>query len=285
MSRVVELTKFNQLEFHHALARGYAIVYRGLLQNWPAIKQWNSEYFQDKCSQIDVVIKFFDANGVRSEQAKMYRYLEILNAYKKGEMGNDIPYCHDIPIFLQAQQLLDDVGDFPLTILPKLYRNEWWKFAQFFMSPVGAITPLHFDTLRTNNLFFQIKGSKRFSFIPWEEREACARRGWRWFEYNPEIQNVGEIANINKSTVEVHQGDILIMPAGMLHHVRTLTDSISFNIDFHTRASALVSFKSIKEKMPRENLYYNWLSLCGLLGLMKRESFFEKYRPYLNYIS
>ncbi|WP_233420782.1 cupin-like domain-containing protein [Xenorhabdus nematophila] len=276
MGCVVEVTRFDQNECHRTLAQGCAIVFRGLLKDWPAIERWGADYFQAKCPQIDVIIKFFDADGVRFEPAKMYRYLELLNEYKKGEKGGSIPYCHDIPIFLQAQQLLDDIGDFPLMALPKLYREDWWQFVQFFMSPAGAVTPLHFDTLRTNNLFFQIQGSKRFTFIPWEERNACSRRGWRWFEYNPEIQGDNKFVNISNCTIEVHQGDMLLMPAGMLHHVRTLTDSISFNIDFHTRSSAIASFKSIKEKMPRENLYYNGLSLCGLLGLIKRERFFRE---------
>ena len=291
MLEVKEYAKFDRSKLYKQLIVNNAVVYRGLTKSWPATKQWTPDYFKETCPEVEVTIKYFTQSEVRTENSTMLDYVNKFQRYKSNDSSvgmDNIPYCHDIPIFLQSQKLIRDVNPFPSSVLPVFYRQNWWKFVQFFMSPAGAVTPLHFDTLRTNNLFFQIKGCKKFTLIPWDERELCSRKGWRWFNYDPEKKEHSsspDYSSINTTTVEVHEGDVLVMPAGMLHHVRSLTDCVSFNIDFHTHHSVLKSFKRPKDKMPIENYYYNWLCFRGLFLKMGHEHFFSKYKPYLNYIS
>ncbi|MCF2825926.1 MULTISPECIES: cupin-like domain-containing protein [unclassified Pseudoalteromonas] len=283
MFGVAEYNHLDIAQCQQQLKEGKAVVLRGLIKQWPAVNLWSPTYFKNQFPQLEVTIKYFGAQNIRTQHTTMQRYVDILKAFQAGKSGHEIPYCHDIPIFLQTQDLLQDIGTFPSTILPSFYREQWWKFVQFFMSPSGAVTPLHFDTLRTNNLFFQVAGKKRFTLVPWHQRSDCHRRGWRWFDHNPEQALDSDI--IEHRRVEIDGGDVLIMPAGMLHHVRTLTDSISFNIDYHTKATAFSALTRVIEKMPRENLYYNAVSLLGLAGFMRHDAFFKRYRSYLNYIS
>lgn len=119
---------------------------------------------------------------------------------------------------------------FPLNFLSAPYRSHWWRYSQFFMGPGGSVTPLHFDRLLTHNLFFQIFGAKQFIILPPSHATYCGRRGWRWFDVDPEQPNYVRFPQYKRATpvvITVNAGDILYMPPGTLHHVRSLSTAIS----------------------------------------------------------
>lgn len=288
---IVERTEFDQAEFKQAFLNKQVVVYRNHIKSWPAITKWHPEYFSARCGNMPIVAKTFATMGTNVQHMSMKEYVELIATFKDGHGGNTDkvgPYCHDVPIFLLAKHLINDIGDFPLDILPDWYAKDWARFVQFFMSAKGSVTPLHFDTLMTNNLFFQIKGNKRFTIINGDDRKYCYRRKWRWFNVDPEApdyQEYPEYMHANVGTVEVKAGDMFYMPPGTLHHVRSLDDCISFNIDFHTLESVMKSFLSILKGMPKANVYYNYLSLKAILNLEGDDDIFERYKSYLNYIS
>ena len=196
-------------------------------------------------------------------------------------------YLHDVPIFLVLPELIAEVGAPPAGILPAWYGAQWWKFAQFFLGPDGAKTPLHFDTLRTYNLFFHLRGRKTFTLIDWRHRDRCDRRGWRWFGLDPDAPDFPEEADRRGLTYEqvtLGPGDVLVMPPGMLHHVRSYGVTTSFNIDFHTPASAAAALALSLGRAPGVNLRYSAAALAGLLGVAPGAAS-RLYAPYLNYVS
>ncbi|MFT6779115.1 MAG: ribosomal protein L16 Arg81 hydroxylase [Paraglaciecola sp.] len=288
---VSERFDFDEIEFKDQFLDKQPIIYRNISNDWSAVRHWSPNYFKQACPDIDITVKYFKPKGVEVKHSTMSEYVDLLDANlgnSKTLKAEEVPYCHDIPIFWQAPQLIQDVETFPVNALPKFYQQNWQQFVQFFMSPAGAVTPLHFDTLRSQNLFFQIKGEKCFSLIPWKDRAKCLRRGWRWFDFDPEDKNqlaLPEFSDVEIVKVNIKEGDVLYIPAGMLHHVRTLEDSISFNIDFHTKRSVVSSFLGGFENMPAENHRYNWLCARGLFTRMSQESFFKGYKHYLNYVS
>jgi hypothetical protein len=83
----------------------------------------------------------------------------------------------------------------------------------------------------------------------------------------------------------VKAGDILYMPPGILHHVRSLEPSISFNIDFHTRSSVLRALAQCYNGMPAKSVYYNAVAALAVVGKIPERFTFPLYRPYLSYIS
>jgi hypothetical protein len=288
---IVEKTQFDSMQFKKIFLNKQAVIYRNQIKSWPAITKWKPEYFSDKCGSIPIVAKTFSDKNVHVQQMNMKEYVEMVNCFKAehGENSDKIgPYCHDIPIFTLAKQLTEDIGKFPSEILPDWYAKNWSRYVQFFMSPKGSVTPLHYDTLITNNLFFQIKGNKRFTILTYKNSKHCYRRGWRWFDVDPEkvdLNKYPQFKDAEVSSVEVNAGDMFYMPPGMLHHVRSLNDCISFNIDFHTLTSVLKSFLSIPKGMPKQNIYYNYLTLKALLNKSGGDQVFERYKNYLNYIS
>ena len=288
---IEERTHFDQFEFKHEFLGKKSVIYRGQIKHWAAVEHWGFDYFADKCPDILITAKIFNKDSVDHKVVTMANYVASIKGFeeKYGKESNQIkPYCHDVPIFLLAEKLINDVGQFPWHILPEWYQTKWWKYVQFFMSAKGSVTPLHFDTLMTNNMFFEIKGTKRFTLINGNDAKHCFRRGWRWFDVDPErvLPNQrNKFSNADIGVVDVRAGDMFYMPGYMLHHVRSLEACISFNIDFHTIPSVLKSFMAISTTMPKRNLYYNLLSCWALLRGGEQDDIFDKYRSYLNYVS
>ena len=75
------------------------------------------------------------------------------------------------------------------------------------------------------------------------------------------------------------------MPPGMLHSVKGLEESISFNIDFHTNKSVAIALTKIFFGMPKKNWYYNLICALGLILKIPSKYLFSFYKSYLNYVS
>lgn len=78
---------------------------------------------------------------------------------------------------------------------------------------------------------------------------------------------------------------MLYMPPGMLHHVRSLDGSMSFNVDWHTRDSAIQGVLALKRNMPLKNVYYNAVIALGQCARISAGRVLPWYRSYLNYVS
>jgi Cupin-like domain len=275
------------------LAPELPVLMPGLCANWDACKLWSPDYFRAIAPTLQVPVKTYgEDGGVKVSRWPLKDYADFLERSETGGAAegrrSDLPYCHDIPMFAMVKGLARDCRPFPAEFLPSWYRKDWWKYAQFFLGPSGSVTPLHFDTLITHNLFFQIKGRKRFTIIPPDQMELCGRRGWRWFDVDPEAPDFARVPAYRRASpveIVVAPGDVLYMPPGTLHHVRGLDVSVSFNIDFHTKTSVLRALLSCRSGMPKQNVYYNTILALGLVLGVPPAMLFRYYRSYLSYVS
>jgi Cupin-like domain len=193
-----------------------------------------------------------------------------------------------VAIFNTFPELVNDISHEVKNYFSSYYGQHWWSYMQFFMSVSGHVTPLHFDTLMTNNTFFQIKGKKRFILIPWDQRDCCYMKSWRWSDVDPSKPDLNKHIKFSEAqpqVVDVEGGDILFMPSGMLHCVETLSFSISFNIDWHSQKSVVRGVKSFMYGAPWKNVYYNMLIYSGLKFKVPEKVIYKYYRSYLGYIS
>lgn len=290
MSFLVERESISPKDFKRCfLCPQQAVKVSGFLQEYNIASDWSFGYFRERIGSLKIPLKeFFKSGDIGVSEWTLSQYVDSIAEYEENSDLSRPPYCHDIPIFHLAPELVNDVASLPSDFFPSWYEDSWWDFVQFFMSPSGSVTPLHFDTLMTNNLFFQVEGVKDFFLLPFSERSNCYRRGWRWFDVDPTQERLDQYPDFNMdrcTKVTLNAGDMLYMPPGMLHHVVTREPSISFNVDFHTKASVLKSFLSIFERMPNLTAYYNFLSFLGVVLKVPRKYIFRFYRPYLNYIS
>jgi hypothetical protein len=289
---VAEVDAIGRNEFFGEFVRGRRPVrIRGLMRGWKA-RQWDGDYLRRRVGGLRLAVKSgYVADGVRQTIA-LTDYIDSVVAYEDGLRRGLAPkwpgYLHDVPIFHHAPELGDDVEPFPLHLFPRWYWPHWPTYVQFFMGPTGSVTPLHFDTLCTHNLFFQVVGRKRFTLVPAEQKKYCYLDGWRWARFDPSDPDLHEFPLAARTTpvpVVLEPGDVLYIPPGTLHHVVGLSSSISFNIDWHTARSALRGLTTVFRGAPLKNGYYNALCLLGLgLGVPARYVL-PLYRSYLEYVS
>lgn len=281
-------------EFRRRYRGRRSVVVSGLTQEWRAVTEWSGGYFAELAGDLRVKVKPGYIPQGEVDFLTLGRYAEIVEGYEAilasgGEKPAQPPaYLHDIPMLAMVPRLVDDVQPFPVDWLPRWYRSRWWRFAQFFYGPTHSLTPLHFDTLGTHNLFFQVKGTKRFIVISSEERRRCYMYGWRWSEVDPEAPDFHRhpaFSEVTPREALVGPGDVLYMPPGTLHHVRSLDESISFNIDWHTRGSAYAGMAGVTRGMPWKNFYYNAIVAFGLTTGISSRALYPLYRSYLDYIS
>ena len=250
---------------------------------------WTPEYIKSINSSLQVVVKKFNNNKLLgTENLSLGEYVDYLVKYRSQSEYSDLLYCHDIPLLTLLPKLKKDIVDSFIICLPKFYREQWWKYVQFFMGPKGSWTPLHFDCLFTHNIFFQVRGRKKFYIINSKKIKDCEIFDWRWGRFNPEKPNYNKFKKIKKEDVfevVVEAGDIFYMPPGTLHAVKSLEESISFNIDFHTKKSVLMSLTKLFQGMPMKNTYYNFICALGLIFNIPSKYLFKYYKSYLNYIS
>ena len=112
-----------------------------------------------------------------------------------------------------------------------------------WLGPKGSVTPLHRDS--ADNFAFHIFGSKRWTLFPPEQHphlgilslEGLQQTGGEFaiseidFE-DPDLERFPEFENAKPSQVELNTrggGEVLFLPAGWHHHVRTLDTSLMLN--------------------------------------------------------
>ncbi|WP_373526931.1 cupin-like domain-containing protein [Nostoc sp.] len=292
------VTISSEVERHHQISgedflvnyvnKSQPVIISGVIPKWDAFSKWSLPYFRSIAPELNICAKKFHNGKIARESFTIEKYAEILEEYEQTKNQIQPPYCHDIPLFSLIPSLIKDVQPFALDYLPKWYAYKWWRYCQFFIGSSNSLTPLHFDCLLTNNLFFQIVGRKQFTLLLSEDSKYCYRHNWRWFKIDPEHPDFEQYPlykNARPIKVIVHPGDILYMPPGTLHHVRSLDMSISFNVDWHTSKSSFNGIAASFKGMPVKNVYYNLLLALGLIFKVPPQVVFRFYKSYLNYVS
>lgn len=269
---------------------GRPVVLEGLQRDWPAAKAWNLESMRARVGHQRVRVKHGYVASKQQFEMTVSEYLDLIEgkAQPPGPPGSPLPYLHDLPLLAMLPELRLDLEPFPRELFPPLYREKWWEFSQFFLGAKGSLTPLHFDCLETQNLFFQVTGHKRWILIPREDAKFCSIYDWRWSKVDPERPDFAkypDFANARPVELTLGPGDTLYLPPGTLHHVRGQSISISFNLDWHTKASALRGVAAIGRGMPLKNVRYNLAVALALWGRLPAKVLMPFYKSYLNYVS
>jgi hypothetical protein len=161
---------------------GIPVVVSNALTRCEALQQWHLDYFKARAGKQIVRIKEGYLPNLTVSNMALEDYLDHISKYEYGfqhglSTTKDMPgYLHDIPLVsLLGDAIANELSGFPAEYFPKWYRSDWWRFSQFFLGPTNSLTPLHFDTLLTHNLFFQVAGRKRFIVFPFKQQAYCYR--------------------------------------------------------------------------------------------------------------
>jgi cupin-like protein len=269
------------------------VVMRGAIADMPAVATWSPAHLGATAPEQLVRLKVGQVSRGRTEVVRLADYARALTEWESRVGETDDPgeppgYLHDVPLLAMIPSLRADLEPFPAAYLPPFFRDQWWRFTQFFVGPSRALTPLHFDTLLTHNLFFQLHGAKRFVMVDAADRDRCATYNWRWSAVDPDSPDLARYPEFRHATVRtcvVEAGDVLYMPPGTLHKVTSLGSTVSFNIDWHDRRSAVRGLTAVVDGMPLRNLRYNLLFALGVLANVPPGVLMPGLRSYYSYIS
>jgi hypothetical protein len=286
-------SKLSPEDFYANYVNKKPLVMRGAVSGFPAVSRWSVRYLASLAPDLRVRLKTGSMPEGRTTATRLDDYARIVTEWEERaaasrEADEPPPYLHDLPLLTMIPRLLDDLDGFPAEYFPKFFQNRWWKFTQFFVGPSGALTPLHFDTLLTHNLFFQVSGTKRFVMVHPDDRDRCYINDWRWSPVDPDepdTERYPRFGGARVLTCLVEAGDVLYMPPGTLHKVMSLTPSISFNLDWHDRSSAIRSLIAARDGMPARNLGYNLLFTLGVIGKVPSAVLMPALKSYYTYVS
>lgn len=133
---------------------------------------------------------------------------------------------------------------------PRATRGAGWQSSKIWISPDGALSPLHFDI--AHNVHVQVTGRKRFLLLP-------ARDALRLYPYppwsgtpnfshvdpmNPDFGRYPRARGATRWVGDLSPGDAVFIPGFVWHHVTTLETSVSVNFWWARGARSLAARSS-----------------------------------------
>ena len=217
-----------QREFY---ARNRPVKLLGMIDAWPACHSWRPEYFLDRFGRHVVEITSSrDADPRYEINLEKHRrsilFGDFIRMVLSGAPGNNCYLVANNRFFEKPGMggLLDDLGPFP----GYLREGDRAPNTYLWFGPAGTITPLHHDAM--NVLFCQIHGSKRIALISPDEAPWLYNQVGVFSEVdyeNPDFRRFPLFRHVQPIEVEMHSGEVLFIPVGWWHHVRSLETSIS----------------------------------------------------------
>ena len=204
---------------------------------WPARKHW--------IDLADLSLRFGDRTvpveiGTLKNKDKWCERLltlrEFISDYlipsNHGSIASDnVCYLAQHALFEQLPSLKNDFTPPRFCRLGVLKRTNAW------LGTRDTVTPLHFDSY--HNIFVQVAGTKQVKLIDprYTENLYVSKRGGLDSQGNvsqvdvekPDLKSFPLFREVNVLNCVVHPGDILFIPKGWWHHVRSVTTSFSVN--------------------------------------------------------
>lgn len=222
--RVAELTSEEFLEHFYAPSRPCVI--EGAIADWPALTRWTPNYLKARVGSAEV-----EFQGARTgdplfellkDNHKMRALFDAFIDAIAGHVGNDayLTAYNSSTNAAALAPLYEDLGEVPSVLTP--------GGGMLWIGPEGTFTPLHFDL--TNNLLAQITGRKQLVLVPPSESSKMAHHRHVFSEVHDltdpaRIARFPEAATVRHFTVEIGPGDLLYIPVGWWHQVRSLSFS------------------------------------------------------------
>lgn len=216
------------------LHAGTPVIMTGLMDSWPALSQWNSEYLEKVAGSTPISVAVTRGNVFRLDP-KVWEYREMalrefLALRREGAAG--------VNYYMQENDLRNfgALGkDIPW---PPICDRKTLRSVTLSFGPTGAVTPLHYDFF--DNCAGVITGRKRFIVFPPSE---IPKMGFNSpFSSMPHISQVDltqpdyerfpQLKNVSAYEAALGPGDVLFVPVHWSHQVFTDEESLSVNFWF-----------------------------------------------------
>jgi hypothetical protein len=213
------------------LARGIPVILPSYTADWPLMRLSPEEMKGVLgTAQGVVVLKDYvsdQATLKRGSVAMSYaQFIDELNDTSTPKDGPP-PYMANSPV---PESL------YPFIEYPPYYPRDVYQVPKLWLGAAGTYSGLHRDG--TDNLYIQVWGHKRFllaspdqwkCFYPWSTDLRGGLEGCAVDPENPDLDRYPLFAQAHIIKVDLSPGDMLYLPEGWFHHVRSLTLSLSIN--------------------------------------------------------
>jgi hypothetical protein len=229
---ISERTTIGAAEFvERFYAANRPVVYRDVASDsWPVLNL-TPEYLRERYGE-EIVEVFCD----RRRDGHMWPFRGQMQTMTLREFAagvierpdNERYICSHNPV-LQRTRLREILEHCPK--YEELFEQpEFAQKARLWFGGAGVVTWLHFDI--ANSMMLQVYGRKRFLLAPPEVQRYVCNDTFGFSEVNaekPDYERFPLFRNVRFASVEIGPGDLLFVPVGWWHHVRTLETSISLS--------------------------------------------------------
>jgi tRNA wybutosine-synthesizing protein 5 len=238
MNTIEELSTLTSAEFNATYYNVKPVIYKGGAINSKSFLNWTPEYLISKIGDTHVKVNYSESGVYNYTVAGQTRQIEgpfsqMMDHFTSESYNNKSYYLQQTSISENFPELVSDVE--PPALIAE---DDILKEVNLWVGGKGCLTPLHFD--QSQNFLVQIKGRKEIVFFsPADSVFLYPRTDQNYHISQVDIENI-DIAKFplyanaaNKYTCVLEAGDIIYIPPGWWHQVRSLDTSVSVNYWFY----------------------------------------------------
>lgn len=210
--------------------RGQPCVIRGAAAAFPALARWTLEGLRERLGGLQVRAARLRERRLAIDERRGVDLVErqARSIIEEIEKGGDAIYLMTPMAALPADLRAEAPPPAPCRGAP-------WQSSKLWISPAGAVSPLHFDM--PHNLHAQIRGTKRvltfergnfaamYPEPPWSSAPNLSRVD----PLRPDLARFPRFRRARPLASEIGPGDMIFLPGGTWHHVTSESASISVN--------------------------------------------------------
>jgi len=214
------------------LARGLPVVLTGYTtKKWPLMRLSREELKNVLGTAQGVVVNedyIKDSASLKRGTIAM-TYAEFIDRLDSNPLSKS-----GVPLYMANSPVPESL--YPFIEYPPYYPREVYQVPKLWLGAAGTYSGLHRDG--TDNLYVQVWGRKRFllaspdqwrCFYTWSTDLKGGLEGCDVDPENPDLKKFPLFAQAHIVKVDLGPGDMLYLPEGWFHHVRSLELSLSIN--------------------------------------------------------
>lgn len=199
------------------------VKFTGMMDSWPAMQKWSLEFFRELDANSKIHLE--EGNVMQTEtQFRKSGFREFVDSLISGKESG---YLSVFRVFDHFPELRNDV-DFSILDQFKVKSS-----TSGWLGPKGTVTGYHIDW--GDNILAQVLGRKCLHLVAPKDTDNMYVS--RKFDQGTTISNVDidqfdpnefpNFVNVRQHRVVLNPGEMIFIPRGWWHHVRSLDVSIS----------------------------------------------------------